>query len=78
MALAVRSAPFDVRTESSNGKYFFVIVDPTDANTPKGGQRYEVRSAEKINSAIHQLQYRSSCSSISMRQVELGDLGATP
>jgi len=33
---------FDVRTESSNGKYFFVIVDPTDTNTPKGGQRYEV------------------------------------
>ena len=33
---------FDVRTESSNGKYFFVIVDPADTNTPKGGQRYEV------------------------------------
>jgi hypothetical protein len=33
---------FDVRTERSNGKYFFVIVDPTDASTPPGGQRYEV------------------------------------
>jgi hypothetical protein len=33
---------FDVRTERSNGKYFFVIVDPTDTSTPKGGQRYEV------------------------------------
>jgi hypothetical protein len=33
---------FDVRTERANGKFFFVIVDPKDTNTPKGGQRYEV------------------------------------
>jgi formate-dependent nitrite reductase cytochrome c552 subunit len=33
---------FDVRTESSNGKYFFVIVDPRDTSLPKNGQRYEV------------------------------------
>src|SRR5262249_18259921 len=33
---------FDVRTEQSDGKYFFVIVDPTDTDTPKRGQRYEV------------------------------------
>ena len=33
---------FDVRTERGNGKFFFVIVDPADTNTPQGGQRYEV------------------------------------
>ena len=33
---------FDVRTENSNGKYFFVIVDPKDTSSPKNGQRYEV------------------------------------
>jgi hypothetical protein len=33
---------FDVRTERAGGKYFFVIVDPKDTNTPEGGQRYEV------------------------------------
>jgi len=33
---------FDVRTERANGKYFFVIVDPKDTGTPKGGQKYEV------------------------------------
>ena len=31
---------FDVRTERGNGKFFFVIVDPADTNTPQGGQRY--------------------------------------
>jgi hypothetical protein len=33
---------FDVRTETTGGKYFFVVVDPRDTNTPKQGQRYEV------------------------------------
>src|SRR5262245_23530089 len=33
---------FDVRTESSDGKYFFVIVDPRDTSSPKKGPRYEV------------------------------------
>jgi hypothetical protein len=32
----------EVRTETTNGKFFFVIVDPRDTNTPKTGQRYEV------------------------------------
>jgi formate-dependent nitrite reductase cytochrome c552 subunit len=33
---------FDVRTESSNGKFFFIIVDPRDTGSPKSGQKYEV------------------------------------
>jgi cytochrome c554/c'-like protein len=33
---------FDVRTESSGGKFFFVIVDPRDTSSPKNGQKYEV------------------------------------
>ena len=33
---------FDVRTENSNGKFFFVIVDPRDTGSPKQGQKYEV------------------------------------
>jgi cytochrome c554/c'-like protein len=33
---------FDVRTENSGGKFFFVIVDPRDTSTPKNGQKYEV------------------------------------
>jgi mono/diheme cytochrome c family protein len=32
----------EVRTETSGGKFFFVIIDPKDVNSPKGGQRYEV------------------------------------
>jgi len=32
----------EVRTETSGGKFFFVIVDPKDTNSPKRGQRYEV------------------------------------
>jgi formate-dependent nitrite reductase cytochrome c552 subunit len=35
-------ATFDVRTESRDGKYYFVIVDPRDTGSPKNGQRYEV------------------------------------
>ena len=38
----IRRYEFDVRTERGNGKFFFVIVDPADTNTPPGGQRYEV------------------------------------
>jgi hypothetical protein len=33
---------YDVRTESNNGKFFFVIVDPRDMGSPKQGQKYEV------------------------------------
>ena len=33
---------FDVRTEFKDGKYSFIIIDPQDSNTPKGGQRYDV------------------------------------
>jgi hypothetical protein len=33
---------FDVRTESSGGKFFFVILDPRDTSSPKNGQKYEV------------------------------------
>src|SRR5262245_28632557 len=33
---------FNVRTETGNGKYFFVIVDPRDTSSPQKGPRYEV------------------------------------
>ena len=33
---------FDVRTENSNGKFFFIIVDPRDTGSLKQGQKYEV------------------------------------